>query len=81
MVDILGWVIDSIPSFIKSRICSKEELKQKHLADIKKEVFEPKLRILDETTFLYWKVRRRLLNIQRRTYGEKGLMLSNIAEN
>ncbi len=48
MVDILGWVIDSIPSFIKSRICSKEELKQKHLADIKKEVFEPMLRILDE---------------------------------
>ncbi len=49
MVDILGWVIDAIPSFIKSRICSKEELKQKHLADIKKEVFEPMLRILDET--------------------------------
>ncbi len=48
MVDILGWVIDAIPSFIKSRICSKEELKQKHLADIKKEVLEPVLRILDE---------------------------------
>lgn len=49
MFDFLGWVIDAIPSFIKSRICSKEELKQKHLADIKKEVFEPMLRILDET--------------------------------
>ncbi len=49
MVDILGWIIDAIPSFIKSRICSKEELKQKHLADIKKEVFEPMLRTLDET--------------------------------
>lgn len=48
MVDIFGWVIDAIPSFIKSRICSKEELKQKHLADIKKEVLEPMLRILDE---------------------------------
>jgi hypothetical protein len=48
MVDFLGWVIDVIPSVIKSRICSKEELKQKHLADIKKEVFEPMLRVLDD---------------------------------
>lgn len=49
MVDILGSFTNSILSFIKSRICSKEELKQKHLADIKKEVFKPMLRILDET--------------------------------
>jgi len=49
MVDVLSWVIDAIPSFIKSRICSKEELKQKHLTDIKKEVFEPMLKILDNT--------------------------------
>ncbi len=49
MVDIPGWIIDAIPSFIKSHICSKEELKQKHLADIKKEVLEPLLKILDDT--------------------------------
>lgn len=41
MVDILGWIIDPILSFIRSRICSKEELKQKHLDDIKKEVLKP----------------------------------------
>lgn len=41
MVDILGIIIDLIPSFIKSRLCSKEERKQKHLEDIKKEVLQP----------------------------------------
>lgn len=52
MVDILGWIIeriaDLLPSALKSRLISKEELKQKHLADIKKEVFVPMLRILDD---------------------------------
>jgi hypothetical protein len=48
MVDVSGWIIDAIPPFIKSRICSREELKQKHLADIKKEVLEPMLKILDD---------------------------------
>jgi hypothetical protein len=48
MFDVLGWVIDAISSFIKSRICSKEELKRQHLADIKKEVLEPMLKIVDD---------------------------------
>ncbi len=43
MVDILGWIIDPILSFIRSRICSKEELKQKHLAEIKEDVLKPML--------------------------------------
>lgn len=40
MVDI-GTIIDLIPSFIKSRLCSKEERKQRHLDDIKKDVLQP----------------------------------------
>ncbi len=41
MVDIVGTIIDLIPSFIKSRLCSKEERKQRHLDDIKKDVLQP----------------------------------------
>lgn len=41
MVDVLGKIIDWIPSAIKSRLISKEERKQKHLDDIKKEVLKP----------------------------------------
>ncbi len=47
MVDIFGMIIDLIPSFIKSRLCSKEERKQKHLEDIKKEVLQPILNNLN----------------------------------
>lgn len=49
MFDILGTIIDLIPSFIKSRLCSKEERKQRHLDDIKKDVLQPMFNNL--TTF------------------------------
>ena len=49
MINLFDRFIDWILSSIKSHFISKEELRQKHLADIKKEVFEPMLRILDET--------------------------------
>lgn len=41
MKDPLDWIIDIIPSFIRSRLCLKEERKQKHLEDIKREVLQP----------------------------------------
>ena len=49
MSEVSGWVIGRIFSGIKSRLISKEQRKEKHLEDIKKEVLEPMLQILDNT--------------------------------
>lgn len=72
MDEILDWFIDAIPSFIKSRICSKEELRQKHLADIKKEVFEPMLNNLDETYIPVLKSEKHVVNISKKYAVIKG---------
>jgi hypothetical protein len=49
MINFFDRFIDWILSAIKSHFISKEDINQKHLDDIKKEVLEPMLRILDET--------------------------------
>lgn len=52
MVEIIGWIIeriaDLLPSALKSRLISKEERTHKHFSDIKKEVLEPMLGVLDD---------------------------------
>jgi hypothetical protein len=73
MVDILGWVIGAIPPFIKSRMCSKEELRQKHLADIKKEVFEPMFRILDDTYIPVLEGKRTIIEYTSKNIWGKGV--------
>ena len=48
LAEFFGWILGLIPDKIKSKLVSKEERKEKHLDDIKKEVLKPLFKLLDE---------------------------------
>jgi hypothetical protein len=73
MINLFDRFIDWILSSIKSHFISKEELRQKHLADIKKEVFEPMLRILDDTYIPVMEGKRTIIEYTSKNIWGKGV--------